>query len=56
MTLVEFEAACRVHAFTNDDGTGYYVHDGMMLGSATPSMIRNGIVDRTASHVAWFNK
>lgn len=56
MTLAEFERACRAGSFVNSDGHGYYVRDGMMFGSATPSMIRNGIVDRTATHVAWFNK
>lgn len=56
MTLAEFEQACRAGSFTNDDGHGYYVLDGQMLGSATPSTIRNGIVDRSMTHVAWFNK
>lgn len=56
MTLAEFEQACKVRFFVDDDGTGYYVRDGMMHGTAIPSTIRNGVVDRTMTHVAWFNR
>lgn len=56
MPLDEFVEQCRRGSFTDDDGTGYYVLGGVMLGSATPSWIRNGVVDRAMTHVAWFNK
>jgi len=57
MTLDEFVEICKSGGFVDYDGTGYYATATHMTRErAYPSKIRDGVIDRTYTHVMWFNK
>lgn len=56
MSLEEFIENCNYGVFTNYDGIGAYVKDGMMYGGIFPSDVANGNIDYTFPQVIWFNK
>ena len=57
MTLEEFVEACVEGSFGNDDGTGCYAtKSGMSRIYAHPTDMCAGKIDRSWTHVMWFNK
>jgi hypothetical protein len=57
MTLDEFIEHCNSGAFINYDGTGHYATKTKMSRLyATPSKIKAGNIDRSWTHVMWFNR
>lgn len=56
-TLDEFIEMCRIGAVSNFDGNGYYgTATKMSEIDASPLRIITGTIDRSWSHVVWFNK
>jgi len=57
MTLEDFIAAVTDGWFIDYDGTGMYATEtGMSDKPARPSDIEKGVIDRSFTHVMWFNK
>jgi hypothetical protein len=54
-TVQDFLDMIIAGAFTNDDGCGHWVKDGMMAGSEYIDCDDPNPADG-ATHVAWFNK
>ena len=56
-TLDEFAELCKGGVVANDDGIGYYATDKEMSTYAIkPSEFETGKVDKSYTHVIWFNK
>jgi hypothetical protein len=57
MLIGEFEARVNDGLFIDDDGTGHYATESRMSDKRiSPSDVAERRVDRTYSHVVWFNK
>lgn len=57
MTIELFEECCKDHTFMNDDGTGYYATEKeYAMVYASPYQFVIGNIDRSWTHVIWFNK
>ena len=57
MKLEDFERSCKQGCFIDYDGSGCY-SDGKQMSDKDiiPSDVINGKVDRSWSHVVWFNR
>ena len=56
-TLYQFKKMCDSGCFIDDDGVGFYARNGKKSDKgAVPSNIRDGRINFSYTHVAWFNK
>lgn len=57
MLLEDFIEDCKCGGLIDDDGTGYYATATEMSNEeVSPCEVADGIVDRSFTHVVWFNK
>jgi hypothetical protein len=58
MTMDEFIGCVECGAFIDYDGFGRYATETEMEGSefVKPSMVENKTIDRTYTHIVWFNR
>ncbi len=56
-TVEGFLEDCNSGYLTDDDGSGYYATESSMSRiEASPSLFRQGIINKDFTHVVWFNK
>lgn len=55
-TMDEFIECCESHSFVDYDGYGYYSDGKLMYGLVRPSDVIKGKINKSYSHVVWFNK
>ncbi len=57
LLLADFIGSVECRGITNDDGHGYYATESYVSAQpAIPSKLFEGIVDRSFTHVMWYNK
>jgi len=57
MTVEQFEDGVRSTCFTDDDGHGFYASETRMSDTpCTPSDVRRLGINKSFTHVVWFNK
>lgn len=58
MTMEEFIDHCKAGSFIDYDGMGQYADETHVLARewVYPSMVINGTIDKSYSHVTWYNR